>query len=105
MQTFVLLTCLISEEVNPSFTLQKKELDIKQKVKKYCPQVEWVSDYAVVGPWDYLDIFKAPDIQTAMQVSALVRYYGGSHTELWPLLQWRQFKTTMQVLSQVMEKD
>ena len=105
MQTFIMLTRLISEEVNPSFTIQQKEMEVKEKIGKYCPEVEWLSDYAVVGPWDYLDVFQAPDIEAAMQVSALARYYGGCHTEVWPALRWDQFKAGMQELTQVMEKD
>ncbi|MEX2365177.1 MAG: GYD domain-containing protein [Pseudohongiellaceae bacterium] len=105
MQTFILLTRLVSEEVNPTFTIQRKEVDIKEKVEVYCPEVEWVSDFAVLGPWDYLDIFNAPDIYTAMKVSAIVRYYGGAHTEIWPATAWSRFKGSLRDLAQILESD
>ncbi len=105
MQTFIMLTRLISEEVTPSFTIQSKEMKIKEKVRQYCPQVVWVTDYAILGPWDYLDVFQAPDMETALKTSTLVRYYGGCHTELWPAVAWGEFKAGMRELTQVMEKD
>jgi len=105
MQTFIMLTRLVSEEVNPSFNIQSKEMTVKNKVATYCPDIEWVNDYAILGPWDYLDVIRAPDMEAAMHVSALVRYYGGCHTELWPAVSWDKFKTGLQELIQVMEKD
>jgi hypothetical protein len=35
--------------------------------------VTWRANYAVLGPYDYLDIFETPDIEAAMKVSTIVR--------------------------------
>jgi len=105
MQTFIMLTRLISEEVNPSFSVRKKEMEVAERVREYCPDVEWVGDYAILGPWDYVDIFLAPYMETAMKVSALVRNYGGPHTEIWPAVNWDKFDDIMHGLTEVVEKE
>lgn len=99
-----MLTRLISEEIAPTFSICKKETDVGNKIREYCPTIEWVSDYAILGPWDYLDVFRAPDLETAMKVSAIVRYYGGAHTEIWPAVAWNAFENIMHELAEVMEK-
>ena len=53
-----------------------------EAVKAKCPKVKWKNSYAVTGPYDYLDIFEAPDLATAAQVSALIRTFGHAHTEI-----------------------
>ena len=54
-----------------------------KRVRKVCPDVEWLSSYAVLGPCDYLDIFRATDIETAAKVSALIHTFGHAQTEIW----------------------
>jgi hypothetical protein len=104
MQTFILLTRLVSEEATPSFAISKKERAVADSVRSLLPDVNWVANYAVAGPWDYLDVFQAPDIESALKVSALTRYYGGAHTELWPVVEWDNFNRVLSDLAQNMEK-
>jgi uncharacterized protein with GYD domain len=98
MKNFILLTRLVSEEIHPSFFVGDKAKSVKDKVKEFCPAVAWIANYAILGPWDYVDIFEAPDMETAMKVAALVRSYGGAHTEVWPALPWDDFKITLNAL-------
>jgi uncharacterized protein with GYD domain len=91
-QNFILLTRLISEEINQDFSIEAKEKEVKRRVREHCPEVEWISNYATMGPWDYVDVFRAPDTETAMKVGALVRAYGGAQTEIWPAVEWEEYK-------------
>lgn len=104
MSLFILLTRLVSEEVKPSFTVGKKEKLVVEKIREACPQVRWVDDYAVMGPYDYLDIFEAPDVETAMKVSAIVRQVAGAHTEIWPATQWKQHEKLMRDVAECMDQ-
>lgn len=104
MQSFILLTRLVREEIHPSFSIRKRETDVVQKIHQYLPDVKWISNYVLAGPWDYLDIFEADNLETALKVSALVRYYGAAHAEVWPVITWTHFKNVLNELAQVMEK-
>ncbi len=50
--------------------------------------MKWLSNYAVLGPCDYLDIFECPDVETATKVALLVRTLGQATTETWVLTPW-----------------
>lgn len=103
MTLFILLTRLVSEEVKPSFTIGKKEKLVVEIIRKACPKVKWISDYAILGPYDYLDIFEAPDIETAMKVSAIIRSVAGAHTEIWPATHWKVHEHIMRDVAECMD--
>lgn len=92
MATFMMLTRVSADATQSPQGLEALEKDAMRHVRRECPEVEWLHSYAACGPYDYVDIFSAPDFETALKVSMLIRTFGHAHTELWPVTPWRDFK-------------
>lgn len=93
MGTFIMLTKLGTGVSRTATNLEQLERSAVDHVKEQCPTVRWLHSYAVLGRPDYVDVFTAPDDETAMKVSALVRTFGGADTEIWPAVEWDQFRS------------
>lgn len=92
MATFLMLTRLAPGAVVSPAALEHLEKKVMERIRADCPGVEWRSNFAVLGPWDYVDIFDAPDNDTALKVSTIVRMFGYAHTEVWTVQEWSRFK-------------
>jgi uncharacterized protein with GYD domain len=92
MPTFVMLTKLSSDAIQSPKSLEELEGRVMERVRSECPEVEWIHNYAMLGPYDYLDIFRAPDVDTAFKIGTLVRTFGHAHTEVWTATEWGKFK-------------
>lgn len=71
MKTFILLTKLspeISKQMKDRGRLGRNWLE---QVKEKCPEVKFIEHYALLGPFDFLDIYEAPDEETAAKVSMI----------------------------------
>jgi uncharacterized protein with GYD domain len=95
MATYVLLTKVSPESMRLPEKLKELEAQVKTAVKRHCPKVKWLVNYALLGPYDYLDIFEAPDDVTAGKVATIVRSFGHATTETWSAIPWNQYKRTL----------
>jgi len=92
MATFVMLTRLSPDALTRPEKVQELNEAVEERIKRECPNVKWVSNYAVLGPYDYLDIFEAPDNDTATRVALIVRSFGHATTETWVATKWDRFR-------------
>jgi uncharacterized protein with GYD domain len=93
MVTYVVLTRLTPESVKSPADLKRLEKVVSERIRKECPEVKWIANYAVLGPYDYLDIFEAPDEATAAKVVMIIRSFGHATTETWTALPWERFES------------
>jgi uncharacterized protein with GYD domain len=98
MLTFVMLTRLSPTALRSPASFDEMESAIMEQIRSKCPQVQWVQNLAILGPCDYLDIFQAPDHETAMQVSTIIRSFGQATTEVWSATEWDRYKELLHKL-------
>jgi uncharacterized protein with GYD domain len=74
--------------------LKKREAigkDWKKHVDKVCPDVKWLAHYALLGPYDFMDIYEADSHETAARVSMITRANGALSAETWPAMAWARY--------------
>ena len=91
MSTFVLLTKMSREGMGDLSKLEKTEREWLQEVKNICPEVHWIGHYALFGPYDFLDIYEAPNEETATKVSMISMSLGAANAETWVALPYQRF--------------
>ncbi len=91
MSTFVLMTKLSPETMHDARGRRAMGKEWLKKVKTRCPQVKWIAHYAILGPYDFMDIYEAPDVETAHKVSIISRVEGAVSAESWQALPYDKF--------------
>ncbi|MGH8012345.1 MAG: GYD domain-containing protein [Candidatus Binataceae bacterium] len=91
MATYAMLTKLSAEALDHPEAVARLNHDLSARLAREGLQVKWLGNYAVSGPYDYLDIFEAPDSETATKMMLLVRCLGHATTETWLVTPWDRF--------------
>ena len=95
MPTFVMLTRVSPDAVKTPEKLAELEHHAVHRLRKTCGQIEWLNNFALMGRYDYLDIFTAPDLDTAFRISAGMRTLGHASVEVFPAGECKAFKALM----------
>jgi len=91
MPTFVLMTKLppeISQKMKDRASVGREWLN---KVKEKCPGVKFLCHYALLGPYDFLDIYEATDEEEAAKVSMISLAFGAERAESWNAIPYQKF--------------
>lgn len=83
MPTFILLTKLAPGALEDADARKKMGKRWLEKVNKTCPDVKWISHFAILGPFDFLDIYEADGAETASRVALISRSEGAVTAETW----------------------
>ena len=89
MPIFILATKLQS----PNLINNRKEHGEKflRLVKEKVPTIKWIAHYAILGPYDFIDIFEADNEHEAAKVSLLSRTVGAALAESWTAIKYPEF--------------
>lgn len=91
MKTFILMTKLspeVSRQMSERETIGHNWLE---QVKAKCPDVKFVAHYALLGNYDFMDIYEAPDEETAAKVSMISMANGAISAESWSAIPYKRF--------------
>lgn len=91
MPTFVLMTKLppeISQKMKDRASVGREWLN---KVKEKCPTVKFICHYALLGPYDFLDIYEAGNEEDAAKVSMISLAFGAERAESWNAIPYNKF--------------
>ena len=83
MPIFIVFTRISPEGVRSSKALEELEEQAMARIRQERFGVEWVGSYAVLGPGDDDDVFRADSIEAATKVSTLIRTSGHVQAEIW----------------------
>jgi hypothetical protein len=53
--------------------LEALERDVVKRIRAEWADAEWLHRFAVLGPYDYVDLFRVPSVDVATKISTLVR--------------------------------
>jgi uncharacterized protein with GYD domain len=91
MPTYILMTKLspeVTKRMKQRAELGKEWMEV---VKSKCPEVKFICHYALLGPYDFLDIYEAPDAEIAAKVSMISLSYGAIQAESWTAIPYKRF--------------
>ena len=98
MPRFVLMTRLAPESLKDADVRRAMGRAWLKKVQTSCPEVQWLAHYAILGPYDFMDIYDDPTVETAHKVSLISRAEGAVSAESWQALPYDDF---LELLEQV----
>ena len=91
MQTYILLTKLstdLGRQMKDRAAIGRTWMD---QVKDKCPEVKFVAHYALLGQYDFLDIYEAPDEETAAKVSMISQANGALQAQSLIAIPYKRF--------------
>jgi len=96
MKTFVMMTKIAPKDADLIEVTSKLKAHSRDSISwldeihSKCPEVKVLAHYALLGPYDFMCIYEAPDEKTAAKVSLLSRARGAFQVESWHAIPSRE---------------
>ncbi len=90
MKTFILMTKLspeVSARMKDRASIGRAWLD---QVREKCPDVKFIAHYGLLGGYDFMDIYEAPDEEVAAKVSMISLANGALTAESWTAIPYKR---------------
>jgi uncharacterized protein with GYD domain len=96
--TFVLLSKASTGGTTQVKSLVTSDLEFEKQLQKQCPEVRRVASYALLGAYDFLHIFEAPDAKEAAKVALLANSFGAASTQTFTAIPFAEFREIVEQL-------
>jgi len=90
MKTFILMTRLAPQVTSKMKDRAKIGAAWLEEVKEKCPDVKFLAHYGLLGAYDFMDIYEAPDEEIAAKVSMISRANGAVVAESWTAIPYKR---------------
>jgi len=90
MKTFILMTKLAPQVTSQMKDRAKIGAAWLEEVKEKCPDVKFLAHYGLLGAYDFMDIYEAPDEEVAAKVSMISRANGAVVAESWTAIPYKR---------------
>ena len=98
MPRYVLLTKLSPSSMKDAATRENIGREWFETVKEKCPEVKWIDHYALLGAYDFMDIYDAPNEEVAAKVSMITMTKGAVTAESLPAIPYKRYLEIMKTL-------
>ena len=90
MRTFILMTKLAPEVASRMKDRESIGHAWLGQVKDKCPEVKFLAHYGLLGKYDFMDIYEAPDEEVAAKVAMISRANGAIDAESWTAIPYKR---------------
>ena len=91
MPAYVLLSKLTPDMTSDLKKRQSRGQEWKAEIERKCPGIRWIAHYMLLGPYDFLDIYEAPNEEVAAKVSLITLSEGALKAESWTAIPYQRF--------------
>ena len=92
MAIFIMLSKFSLRSPGEIKSLSVIDQELDQRLFKECPRVKRIASYALLGEFDFLNIFDAPDASTATKVALIIQSLGMGKTQTLTGIPFKEFR-------------
>ncbi|MBC7250660.1 MAG: GYD domain-containing protein [Anaerolineae bacterium] len=100
MTTFVLLSKVSQAGVRDMKSLATLDRELDAQIKAQNLKVKRLASYALLGAYDFLHIFEAPDARTATKVALIANAFGVTTTQTLTAIPFEEFRELTEEMPQ-----
>ena len=101
MTTYVLLSKVAAASATELTDLSEMDKLFDMELAESLPDVSRIASYALLGAYDFMHIFEAPNVATAAKVALLANRFGVSSTQTLTAIPFSEFKELAHDMSRI----